>query len=96
MKYLLLAIIRIYWKLKARSGRQRCIFRTSCSRHVYEQTKEKGLYKGVTELIFRMQNCNGHYLIYRDTSGEVKMRLRTGAVINECEIAGRLTACGKP
>lgn len=61
MKYILLILIKIYWKYVPESKRRRCLFKTSCSNYVYKKAKEKGLFAGLKALLFRIHNCNSNY-----------------------------------
>jgi putative component of membrane protein insertase Oxa1/YidC/SpoIIIJ protein YidD len=91
MKFFLIAIIKIYWAIIPKSKRRKCIFRLSCSKFVYSETKEKGVLKGVTALSFRIKNCNNNFDIYLDPfSNKRKMLLQNGITIDEDEIASFL------
>jgi len=91
MKLILLFIIRIYWKFIPENKRRKCIFRQTCSNYVYEETKNKGLISGIKALIFRFKNCRPNYDIYVDyRTGKKLMRLKTGIIIDENQIAKNL------
>ncbi len=91
MKFLLLGIIRLYWILIPVERRRKCIFSKSCSNHVYEETKTKGFYNGIKELIFRVKNCQPEFDIFTDfETGKKQMRLKTGIKVNDCQISERL------
>ena len=65
MKIVLLLIIRIYWTLIPKQQRRKCLFKTSCSNYVYDETKKEGLLKGLKALKFRIKNCNPNYNIIK-------------------------------
>lgn len=91
MKYLLLAVIRIYWFLIPPSKRRKCIFRTSCSKYVYGITINKGIVNGCKALFFRIKNCNCQFDIYKDIASQKRvMQLKSGTIIKEEEISERL------
>ncbi|MDR2284817.1 MAG: membrane protein insertion efficiency factor YidD [Sphingobacterium sp.] len=91
MRYLLLAVIKVYWLIIPRDRRCKCIFRHSCSKFVFDVTRREGFMAGSRVLLFRMRNCNGHFDIITDHgSGERKMYLKGGAVVGETDIAERL------
>ena len=91
MKYLLLNIIRFYWFIIPKSRRRKCIFDKSCSRHVYDETKNHGFKNGLKELNFRIKNCHPEFDIFTDPiTGKKKMLLKTGAIVDEFQIAERL------
>ena len=63
MKYLLLAIIKIYWLLPKKE-RRKCIFKETCSKHVFRITKFHGFQKGLAALRLRQKQCRaGFYFI---------------------------------
>jgi uncharacterized protein len=91
MKYALLLMIRLYWKIIPESKRRACIFRKSCSKHVFETTKDKGIKEGLKALRFRVGNCRGGFDITFDpASGKKQMILRSGTAVKEEDIAQRL------
>lgn len=91
MRVLFLKIIRLYWLLVPEEKRRKCIFEKSCSKHVYEETERKGFRRGIKQLIFRFKNCHPQFDIYTDfRTGKRKMILRTGAVVDDSQIAKRL------
>ena len=91
MKYLLLYLIKIYWFTKSKSRTAKCIFRKSCSHYVYEETKNKGLLRGLKALKYRVSNCKYGFEIYNDPkSKKYKMILPNKKVLGEEEIAKRL------
>lgn len=91
MKIILLSTIRLYWLLIPISKRRKCIFKESCSRKVYEQTGLNGFISGLKTLSFRMKNCNSDFDVFTDSvTGNKKMILKTGVIVNESQIAERL------
>ncbi|WP_367892735.1 membrane protein insertion efficiency factor YidD [Flavivirga aquimarina] len=85
MKYLLLIIIKLYWKYIPESKRRKCLFKTSCSNYVYKITKEKGLISGFRAMIFRINNCNSNHNII-EVDKKKLLITNTHKVFNECEI----------
>ena len=91
MKLFLLIIIRCYWFLIPPSRRNRCLFKKSCSRHVYEITKRQGLIGGMKALRHRFRTCRpGYFLFQNPMNGEWQLHLVTNEIINETEIAEHL------
>jgi len=91
MKFILLNIIRIYWVLIPKDKRRKCIFNKSCSHHVFDVTKTKGLKSGIKELKFRIINCRPEFDIFTDPkTGRKKMILKSGIVVDEYQISERL------
>lgn len=63
MKYLLLALIRLYWLIPKRF-RRTCLFKETCSHHVFTVTNEKGFRAGLKALKKRIKQCRPGYSIY--------------------------------
>ncbi|QNK61002.1 membrane protein insertion efficiency factor YidD [Pedobacter sp. PAMC26386] len=90
MEILLLLVIRSYWAIFPESKRRQCIFRTSCSQHVYQTSKKEGLQKGLVALRYRFQNCrNGFHIFENPIDGCKTMILQNGQVLKEDEISER-------
>lgn len=85
MKYLILLLIRFYWLLPKRF-RSRCLYKETCSHHVYRITKESGFIKGVKSLIIRIETCRPNYSLI-DVDNQTFLLCRNGHVINEDEMA---------
>jgi len=88
MKYLLIAIIKIYWYLP-KTTQRKCLFKESCSHHVYKVTYKGGLILGIKTLAKRIRQCRPGYSIFI-VDGNNFMRLASGDIINENEIANNL------
>ena len=86
MKIVLLLIIRIYWTLIPKQQRRKCLFKTSCSNYVYDETKKEGLLKGLKALKFRIKNCNPNYNIIK-VNKESLLITSTNEVFKEQEIS---------
>jgi len=91
MKIILLFFIKIYWLTVPKNKRKQCIFRKSCSQHVFETTSKYGLIRGLKALIFRISNCRYGFEIFQNPeNGKIQMILPNHQVIDELEIAERL------
>lgn len=82
MRCLLLAVVVLYWSV-ARVFRYRrtCLFRLSCSRHVFATAKSAGLLAGLAALRSRFRACRPGYRIEQGASGEFAMRLADGSML---------------
>jgi len=90
MKIMLLLVIKTYWVIFPKDKRRRCIFRTSCSKYVYQVTKEEGLFKGLIALKYRYQNCRSGFHVFENSVDESKMMiLPSGQLLMESEISER-------
>lgn len=88
MRFLLLFLVKIYWMLKAKNQEPRCIFRISCSRHVYQMAKTEGLFKGLKAFAYRYQNCrDGYQVIINPVTDQNYMILPNGDQLQQHEIA---------
>ena len=61
----LLLLIQVYWHFANRNNR-RCLFKTTCSRAVYNVTLEKGLLGGLNCVLLRYKSCRGGYKFIED------------------------------
>lgn len=90
MKYLLLIIIKSYWLIIPAEKRRKCIFRTSCSQHVYSETLDKGIVSGVRAFRYRFKNCrSGAYCIENPITGKLQIILPNNQILDEKEISER-------
>lgn len=89
MKNLLLLLIKMYWKIIPPSKRRKCIFKTSCSKHVYEKTVSEGLISGLKAFRYRFQNCRSGAYIIENPLGEIQIILPNQQTLNETEISDR-------
>lgn len=91
MKHLLLFIIKTYWIIIPSKYRKKCIYKISCSNHVFHETKTKGLSNGVKALRERYYNCRQGFELFKNPiDGSTQMILPQGGLLNEDEIAERL------
>lgn len=68
MSWVILLLIRIYWLTPVKWRRQ-CLFKESCSNHVYKITKEQGVLKGYEAFIKRFNTCRPNYGFYETEDG---------------------------
>ena len=88
MKFLLLLIIKMYWKLIPESNRKSCLFAESCSRFVYRITKEEGFWSGIRAFNSRYKKCRAGYKIgYNSQDGTTELHLLDGTILKGEEIS---------
>ena len=88
MKYFLLLIIKIYWKLIPPSCRRSCLFAESCSRYVYRIAQEKGFLSGIRAFKERHKKCKPGYKIgYNSSDDTTELLLVDGTILNEQEMS---------
>ena len=89
MKWILLAAIRLYWRVTPPERRRTCIFRETCSRHVYRLTKEQGLLGGLGALLARVRRCRPGFVVLHPapTRPEAIVMLRDGSTLLLSELA---------
>lgn len=87
MRWPLILLIRIYWRIPARFKR-RCLFRETCSLHVMRATDEGGLVAGCRALGRRFVRCRPRYSVYYDSrSRDWQVRLANGTAVESAEVA---------
>ena len=91
MKTLLLFAIRCYWRFFPKRWRRRCIFRTTCSHHIYNTTRTRGVGAGMWALIDRFRKCRPGYTVY-SVGDSLRVRLADGSSIDESEAASHVLA----
>jgi uncharacterized protein len=91
MKHLLIAIIKLYWKLTPPQKRRCCCFKVSCSNYVYHQTMVLGFRAGCKAFLYRFRTCrNGSRLIWLENENILLMILANGDQLEEEEISDNL------
>jgi putative component of membrane protein insertase Oxa1/YidC/SpoIIIJ protein YidD len=91
MKGLLILLIKFYWFIIPERKRRRCIFRISCSRYVYQTTKNEGFYEGLIAFRYRFLNCRSGYQIFEHpVDGHITMVLPNGQLLTEAGISEKL------
>ncbi|MCU0434303.1 MAG: membrane protein insertion efficiency factor YidD [Bacteroidia bacterium] len=91
MKYLLIAIIKLYWKLTPPHKRRCCCFKVSCSNYVFQQAQKHGFIAGWKALTYRFRTCrNGSRLVWLEKEKVLLMVLANGDQLNENEISENL------
>lgn len=91
MKFILLAIIHLYWFFKPKNSKPKCIFCKSCSHYIYETALNKGLLKGLEAFYYRYKNCRYGYEIFKNPiTGEFQILLSSGSILPQEEISKRL------
>jgi putative component of membrane protein insertase Oxa1/YidC/SpoIIIJ protein YidD len=91
MKTLLLFAIRCYWRFFPKQWRRRCIFQTTCSHHIYETTRTRGVRAGLCALIDRFRKCRPGYTVYSE-GDSLRVRLADGSSIDGSKAAPHVLA----
>ncbi|MFD2586133.1 membrane protein insertion efficiency factor YidD [Croceitalea marina] len=89
MSILLLWLIKGYWLLIPPKKRNKCLFKKSCSRYVFDITKKDGLLKGLKALSCRFKHCRPGYYIINDKEGKLLISARN-EVFKSTEINQRI------
>ena len=63
MKYLLLAAVRAYWAIWPRHLNRGCLYRETCSQHVYRLALECGVAAGLLAFLSRIRTCRPGYTV---------------------------------
>lgn len=91
MKWLILAAIRAYWRLRPARLKGRCLFRESCSLHVFKITKNRGFGPGIKAMITRAAICRPGYHI-TTCGGTLGILAKNGRFVPEPELANHVLA----
>ena len=83
MKWVLLNVIHFYWQLRFLRKRRTCLFKESCSHHVYRITHDSGFKAGVVALGYRISSCRPGYTFETDEEGKWVCCLKNGDKIPE-------------
>ena len=84
-----MALIRAYWWLWPRSSRRSCLYRESCSRHVYRIARLEGGLAGLAALRRRVKTCRAGYVVIV-SDGLFRVRLADGSVLQQCDASSDL------
>ncbi|HEU4557693.1 MAG TPA: membrane protein insertion efficiency factor YidD [Longimicrobium sp.] len=87
----MLLAIGLYWVVWPERFRRGCLYRESCSRHVYRVTRAQGLRQGARALVSRYRTCRPGYAIVA-AHGQRWLSLADGSFIPASEAAPRLLA----
>lgn len=91
MRFILLFLIQLYWRIIPEDKRRYCIFEESCSRFVYRITATRGLIKGLKALRGRFKQCRPGYVLSKNKSLNVfELHLKDGSTIRDKEISARI------
>jgi hypothetical protein len=90
----LLTAIRLYWRAVPPHRRRTCLFRESCSRHVYRCTVELGLIGGLRALHDRVCRCRPGFLVLppSEIRSDAIVVFRDGSAAPLTELALHLSA----
>ncbi len=81
----------MYWLIKSKKSKPKCIFKTSCSHYVYEEALHYGFLRGLKAFHFRYKNCRNGFEVFKNPiSKDVQMLLPSGNIVDSKEIAERL------
>lgn len=86
MRRLVLVAIRLYWRYWPKSARRKCIFRETCSHHIYHITRTQGAVAGIRAMMDRLRKCRPGFKVY-SKDGRLRVRLADGSSIDESEAA---------
>ena len=85
MKNVFLFLIQLYWRFVPENKRNKCLYKVSCSHHVYKTTMERGIYTGIKSLVYRMKNCRPGYFIV-EIEGKNHIITKNNSIIQPHEI----------
>lgn len=93
MKFVLLLSINAYWKLIPHRFRRPCIYKTTCSNYVYQETICGGFLMGLKALNLRFRTCRHGFEVFENpVDGTMQILLSNGEVLKQHEIADRFNS----
>jgi len=67
-----------------------CLFKKTCSHHIYDQTAAHGFIAGIKAFLFHYKNRLGGFSLFKNPlTGKTQMILRSNKIIGEDEIVPR-------
>jgi putative component of membrane protein insertase Oxa1/YidC/SpoIIIJ protein YidD len=88
MRWLLIAIIRVYRALPAHMKRRQCIFAETCSAHVLRVVQTGGFAAGCRAFAHRWRTCRPPRGAWFDDAAEAwTVQLVDGSEVDACELA---------
>lgn len=88
----MLFLVKLYWRLISPMRRRPCLFRETCSQHVYRVTREAGAVKGLMALARRYRRCRLGYVVESDGQSEPFLRLADQSVAQIAELSESMAA----
>jgi putative component of membrane protein insertase Oxa1/YidC/SpoIIIJ protein YidD len=82
----LLLAIRLYWAVWPDRWKRGCLYRETCSRHVYRVAEEHGLAAGLRALRTRFRTCRPGYGVVT-AYGQAWLALADGSMLRADEAA---------
>jgi putative component of membrane protein insertase Oxa1/YidC/SpoIIIJ protein YidD len=74
--------IKLYWFLIPPSKRRKCIFKESCSKHVYRKLDEGGFKNGLNAFLKRYYQCRpGYKVFYNSTTTNLEIELSDYSIV---------------
>lgn len=86
MKFIVIQLIRLYYKIIPEKERRICIHYESCSKFVYRTALEKGGFEALKAYYSRFKSCNSFYSFHKTPSGKINIKTRNGLILDEDEI----------
>ena len=80
-------LIRSYWLVIPTNIRGRCLFKESCSRHVYRLLNEQGFKSGWKAFKTRYHSCRAPYAVITTEKGVRQLHLCTGEIVDEHDVS---------
>ena len=84
--------VELYWRLTSPGHRRPCLFRETCSRHVYRVTREEGAFKGMIAFAQRLRQCRLGYAIEFDGRTQAFLRLADRSIARTTELSESMAA----
>lgn len=89
---MLMGFVWLYWALVPVRFRRLCLFRESCSRHVFRVSRDHGGARGLEALRSRFRDCRPGWAFDATLDGRITLRLSQGRLVDPDEIDPRVLA----
>lgn len=89
MRLILVLAIRCYWRFWPKRWRGSCLFKETCSKHVYRVAVELGARKALAALRFRFRTCRGGFLVVQQ-GGTPMLQLVDGSLVSQVDASPEL------
>jgi len=86
MYYIVILIIKIYYKIYPEDQRRVCIYAESCSKYVLRVAKNKGFFEAIKAYSDRIKSCNVDYIHTFPDGVFINITTKNGVILEENEI----------
>lgn len=86
MKYIIIGIIKLYYRVIPEPERRVCIHAESCSRYVLRIAQNNGFIAGLKAYLRRLKSCNNDYTFEVFDNDVLIIKTKNGIILKQDEI----------